>query len=76
MPLNTMGLNGPAWAGNYIQPNTATPTVNPRVPNYATGADILGVNAAGAIPVYVQPGTTYPAIPASQLKGGPMGQGS
>jgi len=66
-----MGLTGPGPNLPYVQPNTANPTVDAHVANYPVGADVLGV--AGKISAYVQPGTTYPAIPASQLAGGAMG---
>jgi hypothetical protein len=48
-----MGLNGPGWSGNAIQPNTATVPVSAAVAAYPVGRNPMAVT--WPIPRYVQP---------------------
>jgi hypothetical protein len=67
--LNPQGINGPAWAGNYVQPDYRVPSA---VVTSPTGANSL--NLSWPIPAYSQPGTSAPPTPvAGQLTGGPLG---
>jgi hypothetical protein len=70
---NPLGLNGPGPNLPYVQPDAPGPprAVSPLVASYPRGADVLGVDQS--IPKYGQPGTTYAALSAAQLAGGPMG---
>lgn len=51
--LNPMAINGPGWAGNYVQPNTALPTVSSAVASYTVGSNVMSLT--WPIPRYVDP---------------------
>ena len=68
---NPMDLAGPNKTGNWVEPNTANPTVNANVASYAVGADPLKLGNA-AREVYVQPGTGAPEVPVDS-SGNPLG---
>jgi hypothetical protein len=51
--LNPIGINGPGWSGNYVQPDYRVPSA---VATSPTGANSL--NLSWPIPQYVQPKST------------------
>ncbi len=55
MNSNPMGLTSGVWQGNYIQPNTATPTVSSAVASSPVGANML--NISEPVAKYTQEGT-------------------
>lgn len=57
MNLNPMGLNGPNWGGNYVQPNASNPTApqGGAQANVVVGANMLELS--WPIASYSQPGT-------------------
>lgn len=58
---NPMGLNGPGQNLPYVQPDAPViRALSSLVASYPMGNDVLGV--IGKVPVYVQPGTIYPAV--------------
>jgi hypothetical protein len=64
--------SGPAWPGNYVQPNTSAPASNASVASYTTGANSLSLT--WPVAAYTQPGISAPNAPVSgQLTGGSLG---
>lgn len=58
--MNPMGIAGPGWTPNSIQPNTGNPAVNANVASYAVGADPM--NLTWPIPTYTQPNYSSAAV--------------
>ena len=65
--LNPMGLNSGVWAGNYNQPNTATPTVSFAVASYPVGSNVMSV--AAPLPRFVEPGLSIKDDPQGTIRG-------
>jgi hypothetical protein len=64
--LNPMGLTSGTWAGNYAQPNTATPTVSSAVASYAVGTNVM--NIAAPLPRFVEPGISAKDDPSGIIR--------
>ena len=58
--MNPMGIAGPGWTPNYIQPNTGKPTVSADVANYSVGSNPMGLT--WPIPTYTQPNNPSAAV--------------
>jgi hypothetical protein len=67
MNLNPMNLNSGVWAGNYVQPNTATPTVSSAVASYTVGSNVM--NLTWPVPRYVDTGISAKDDPQGTIRG-------